>query len=248
MTYSVVKFLRHWRIFIGVLFGVGLLSGFTVFLTTSAFYRPQIEVRQQIVERTVVVTAVVMATSTSAPARAPTPTAAPVVAAPTAVPPTAVPAPTTLPPPTAIPAPTAIPSTAQGTILRIGETWVGEGMTLRMLNVADRCRLRGAYPPTCVIFEVQNLSGSILNFNSSAGSFFLELSTGKRFPAAGLNVSGFNDFRSGATQSFEVQFPIDYDNDFQAIKRDPKVKYYTVGVRGFNDRLAEAHWREEVTH
>src|SRR3989344_6729555 len=172
MTYSVVKFLRHWRIFIGVLFGVGLLSGFTVFLTTSAFYRPQIEVRQQIVERTVVVTAVVMATSTSAPARAPTPTAAPVVAAPTVIPPTAVPAPTARPPQ---PTPVPIQVTDAGATLKFGETWVGQGLNLTLLQ-------RGPYNNdgnVCFDFLVENSSGSNLNFEMPASNFYLELSTGK---------------------------------------------------------------------
>ena len=125
LPYRVLRFLRHEGIFISVLLSVALAGG-GIAGTVVLLSRPQTEARPQIVERTVVVMA------TSAPARASTPTTAPVVVTPTAVPPTAVPAPTARPPQ---PTPTPIQAADMDATLKFGETWVGQGLSLTLLQL-----------------------------------------------------------------------------------------------------------------
>jgi len=119
-------------------------------------------------------------------------------------------------------------------------------MTLTLLR-APRPDNSGHTTLTIVEFEVQNLSGSTLNFEAPTGGIYLELSTGKRYSTTNAQNPGFNDFRSGATKRFGVFFDVNYTN-FETAIRDRNVTYYTVGVQRFNDRIPEAKWREEVAH
>lgn len=174
---------------------------------------------------------------TQAPAPAATATRAP---APAAVPATSV-------RPTAVPTAAPPPVTVSNSVLRIGETWAGRGLSLRSVGPAHyfwgECNT--GWDCAGIDFEVQNTSGSTLNFEVPAGAFYLELSSGKRFVSN--NGAGFNNFSSGSTQKFTISFRVRW-GDFEAAKRDRSITYYIVGVQQFNDRIPEAKWREEVNH
>lgn len=232
LTYRVLRFLRHQGIFIGILFGVALTAGVITGVTILTFFKPRIEVRTQIQERIVVVS------STPAAVRS-SPTVVPTIAAPTVVPTTAPPAPTTVP---ATPSPP--PLTPAGSVLRFGELWQGQGMTLRSLGGPDNVDVHGCC--VRVRFEARNQTGNTLNFEVPSSSFYLELSTGKRYSGAYRDVR-INDFKPGSTIGFLMWFELPFDT-FQEAKRGRNVQYYTVVVQGFNDRIPVAKWREAVAH
>lgn len=200
----------------------------------------------------------------SHPAPAPA-TATATVTVPATVPPrtpsparTMTPAITETPRPTRtpVPPPTAIPPTEAGTILGIGDTWLGDGLGL----TARKGPYRGSYDfETLVDFIVENRTTSTLNFEVAESVFSLELSTGGRYrggrpvdPGAytTYRVQGapvLNDFKPGEKREFHMHYAVMYP-ELQRVLRQPAVAYLDIAVRGFSPRLHEARWREEVAH
>ncbi|GEM_PF-2490295 len=146
--------------------------------------------------------------------------------------------------PTATVVPTATPQsrTSAGSVLRFGETWVGDGLYLTAKNAPDR----GAFDSTVVGFSVENRTGQTLNFGVLGTIFSLSTNTNK-FYAGHDDKFALNDFLTGTKRDFTVSFNVSWP-DLQAVKRDPQVSWLLVEVKDFNSRLGQAQWRDEVIH
>jgi len=108
------------------------------------------------------------------------------------VPPTSTPHPTstplptsTPPPPTEIPTLTPIPNTQGGTILKVGETWIQDGVYLTLRDVELTSEHDGE---VYLKFDVGNFTGSDINVSFYAGDLTLIANNGERFePSGGPN-------------------------------------------------------------
>ncbi|MDO8673972.1 MAG: hypothetical protein Q7O66_21385 [Dehalococcoidia bacterium] len=178
------------------------------------------------------------ATSTAVPTDTPKPTAVP----------------TDTPKPTVPAIPTAIPQTPVDAALDFGQTWTGQGLKLTASSppfsgYSRQCTWGGRGPQ--VDFILTNSTNSSLNFQVLASTFYLKLSTGKRYPGcpaeSTYDLFTFNDFSSGQNAKFSVVFNVNWDT-FQADKRSLDVTYYQVGVADFHSRLLHAVWQEQVLH
>lgn len=147
--------------------------------------------------------------------------------------------------PTVIGTATPVPMTPSGAVMRFGETWFGNQLNLTTKGRPYDSGFGGSYS-VHVDFSLENTSDSKLNFDMLTNVFFLEFSDGRRFPSRDGKM-GFNDFGHGDRRDFSISWNLTW-SELQAIRRNPVITYYIVGMQDLHARLTEARWRDDVFH
>lgn len=145
--------------------------------------------------------------------------------------------------PTVIGTATPVPMTPSGAVMRFGETWFGDKLNLTAKGPPYELDFYGNVQ---VDFNLENRTDSPLNFDILTNAFYIEFSDGRRFPSQAGKM-GFNDFGHGARRDFTIRWNLSY-SEFQAIKRQPSISFYTVGEQDLHARIPEARWKEQVVH
>lgn len=144
--------------------------------------------------------------------------------------------------PSVTPTPTAIPRTRDGSILRFGETWAGDGLYVTAKNAPEG----GGFNSTVVHFSVENRTGQTLNFGVLGTAFSLETNTNKFYAGRDSRLA-FNDFPTSTKRDFEVSFNVPWST-LQEVKLDRQVNWLRVTMKDFNSRLTLAQWQGVVIH